>query len=402
VQEALVATQVAMATVLVLAAGLMAPSVVRLTRLDVGFEPRDGAAFALQIPFRGYETYQRTAAFDLAVLDALRRVAGVTDAAAVMELPSTPQLLNLRPTMQAVHADGRVTQAAVQLNVASADFFRVMRIPLRAGRAFTRGDLSAATPGVVLGATLARELFGDGDPIGREVKFVKGRHPAYRVVGVAGDVFSHRVTQGALRSVYFPLLEDLPPTSAETEERIPVMPSGMHFVVRSALPVAALAPALRRAVSTVDRHVPVWAMSTLDDVVAATTSRVRLTILLLGISGAAALLLGVIGISSVIAYAIAGRAPEFAVRLALGDSPHGITWLAIRQGIAMVVAGILAGVIVSLASGRVLRGLLYEVSARDPQIYLLGAVVIGSVAILAMYMPARRAGGIDPATTLRT
>ena len=401
-QETLVALQIAGAMALVLAAGLLSTSLLRLTRLDIGFSPSGGANFVVQIPFRGYETYQRTAAFDLSVMDALRHTPGVTAVTAVMELPSTPQLLYLRPTLEAVRRDGHRARAVVQLNVASAEFFHVMRIPLRAGRSFASGDLAAANPGVVLGATLARELFGSEDPIGHEVHFASGGYPSYRVVGVAGDVYGDNVMAGALRSVYFPLLDDLPPTSAETEDRVPVMPGGMHFVVRSTLPLTALAPAFRRAVNATDPRVPLWDVRTLDDVVSATTARLRMTMLLLALAGAGALLLGVIGISSVIAYATAGRAPEFAIRLALGDTPIGISRHVCRQGMLMIVAGVVSGAALSIAGARLLRGLLYEVSPTDPRIYAPCIAAVGLLALLAMYLPARRAGATDPATVLRT
>ena len=276
-----------------------------------------------------------------------------------------------------------------------------MGIPLRAGRAFAAGDLAAATPAVVLGAALARDLFADQDPIGREVRFAGGRYPAYRVVGVSGDVYGDRVTDGVLRSVYFPLLDDLPPSSTETEDRIPVMPGGMHFVVRSKLPLAALAPAFRAAVRAVDPRVPVWDVRTLDDVVASTTARLRLSVLLLLSSSAATLLLGAIGIYSVVAYAITGRAPEFAVRLALGATPRGLARLVYREGLLIVAVGLVAGVVLSLVTGRVVGGMLYEVSATDARVFAASAVAVALIAAGAMCAPARRAGAADAAAALR-
>lgn len=400
-QGLLVSIQIAGAMALVLAAALLSTSLLRLTRFDVGFAPSGGASFVVHLPFRGYDTYQKTAAFDLSVIESLRHTPGISEATAVMELPSTAQLLYLRPTLEAVRGDGRRARAVVQINVAAADFFRVMHVPLRAGRAFAPGDLAAAKPGVVLGATLARELFGDNNSIGREVRFTTGRYPPYRVVGVAGDVYSDDVTAGALRSVYFPLLDDLAPTSAEREDRIPVMPGGMHFLVRSTLPLSALAPAFRGAVSSVDRRVPLWDVRTLDDVVSATTARLRTTMILLALAGVGALLLGVIGISSVIAYATAGRRPELAIRLALGDTPAGITRLVCRQGILMVGGGVALGTGLSLASTRLIRGLLYDVSPTNLGVYAAGIVAVGLLAAAAMYVPARRAGMIDPVGTLR-
>jgi predicted permease len=400
-QEALVAAQIALAMSLLVGAGLFTASMLRLRRVDTGFVAKDGAQFSLQIPFDGYETYQRTVAFDLGVIDALRQSPGVSAAAAAMELPSTPQLLGLRPSLEAVGADGRRASAVIHINVVSPGFFSLMGIPLRAGRTFAAGDLASLTPGVVLSAALARDLFGSENPVGRDVRITTGRYPAYRVIGVSGDVYSDRVTDGALRSVYYPLLNDLQPGSTETEERIPVMPGGMHFVVRSRLPLDALMPAFRAAVHSVDPRVPVWDVRTLDTVVAATTAHIRLSMLLLAASAAATLLLGVIGIYSVVAYALTGRARELAVRLALGASPSGIARLVYRESALMVGGGIAAGVVVSLAGARVVRGLLYEVSPTDPYLFVASIAAVAVIAAAAVYAPARRAGRTDPAAVLR-
>jgi predicted permease len=400
-QQSLVSVQIALAMTLLLNAGLFTVSMLRLRRVDLGFVAKDGAQFSLQIPFRGYETYQRTAAFDLGVIDALARTPGVTEAAGVMEMPSTPQLLDMQPTLEASRSDGRQASTVVRINIASPELFKVMRIPILAGRGFAPGDLASPTPGAVLSAALAHDLFGSTNPIGREVRFSKGRYPSYRVVGVSGDVYAERVSDGALRTVYFPLLNDLDPTSRETENRIPVMPGGMHFVVRSALPLDALAPAFRAAVRSVDSRVPVWDVRALDDIVAATTAQLRLSMLLLGASALATLLLGAIGVYSVVAYSVSGRAPELAVRLALGATPRALSQLVYRESALMIGGGVITGALLSLAGGQNIRGLLYEVSAADPRLFVASVVAVALVAAIAVYAPARRAGKTDPAAVLR-
>jgi len=400
-QQMLVAVQIALAMTLLLDAGLFTMSMLRLRRVDLGFVSKDRAQFSVQIPFRGYSTYQRTAAFDLGVVDALAHTPGVAAAAGVMEMPSTPQLLDMRPTLEAARADGQHASAVVRINVASPSFFDVMRIPIREGRTFARGDLASATPGVVLSASLSHELFGRTNPIGREVRFTKGKYPSYRVVGVSGDVYGDRVADGALRSIYFPLLNDLDPASTETENRIPVMPGGMHFVVQSALSLDALTPAFRAAVRSIDPRVPVWDVRTLDDIVATTTAGLRLSMLLLGAAAFATLVLGAIGVYSVVAYSVAGRAPELAVRLALGATPRTVSRLVYRESGFMIGGGVIAGAVLSLAGGRIVSGLLYEVSVADPRMLVASIVAVGVVAGSAVFAPARRAGRTDPATVLR-
>lgn len=401
-QEGLVAVQIAMAMALLLNAALFTVSVARLSRVDLGFVAKNGIHFALQLPFRGYETYAKTVTFDLSVVDALRQIPGVSAAAVAMEMPSTPQLLDLQPTLQGERNDGRKVSAIVRLNVVSPEFFRLMGIPLRAGRSFEAGDLAAANPGVVLSAALAHDLFGDANPVGQIVRFEKGEYPAYRVVGVSGDVFSDRVSDGALRSVYYPLLNEFAPTSSEDEHRFPVMPAGMRFLVRSELPLESLAPQFRSAVYSIDARVPIWDVRTLEHIVDATTARLRLSMLLLSAAALATLVLGGVGIYSVVAYAMSGRAPELAVRLALGASPRGVVQLVYRESAFMTAFGMVAGVLLSLAGTGIVRGLLYEVSPTDLRLIVGSTVVVALISALAIAAPARRAAMLDPADVLRS
>src|SRR5262249_4982707 len=148
----------------------------------------------------------------------------------------------------------------------------VMGIPLRSGRTFQAGDARTETPGIVISAAVAHDLFGDASPIGRLVRMSSRKdRQAYRVIGVCGDVYGDRIPDGALRAIYYPLLDEIP--LGREELRIPYVPAGMHFVVRSSQPLSVLAPAFRRAVASIDPRVPVWGVRTLDDIVAESTAR---------------------------------------------------------------------------------------------------------------------------------
>jgi hypothetical protein len=319
-----------------------------------------------------------------------------------MQFPSTPQLLMSHPRLEAEHAPSRA-QFAVDANVVSSGFFRVMNIPIRAGRSFARGDLLGQTPAVVLSASLARYLFGTSDPLGQTVRIAGStRYPAYRVVGVVGDVYSDRLTEGVLRVAYFPLLNDVATTVTKSDTvRVPYVPAGGSYVVRSDLPFATLAPELRRAVASIDPRVPIWGARTLESLVAESTARVRLTMLLLGVAACATLLLGAIGLYSVIAYAVSGRAPEFAIRLALGATPNEIMGLVFRRGVFVAGVGVIIGVVLALGGSRIIRVVLYEVSATDPLTYVAATAVVLMMVVAATYIPARRAGAADPASVLR-
>lgn len=399
-QESLVAFQIAFALTLLLCAGLMASSLARLRRVDIGFNAAGRSTFSLIIPRIAYPSFARTLDFHLRMIGALESVPGVTGAAFGMQFPSTPQLLGSHPRL----APERIPEAKpvpIEANIVSANFFRVMQIPIRAGRSFARGDLAAATPAVILGATLARDIFGATDPLGQTVRIAGNtRNPAYRVVGIAGDVYSDRITDGVLPVAYFPLLGDLAVTDSGSFP-LPFWPAGGTYVVKSDLPFASLSPELRRAVSSIDPRVPIWGARTLESVVAESTARARLTMLLLMIAASATLLLGAIGLYSVIAYAVAGQAPEFAIRLALGATPAEIMGLVFRRGVFVASVGVVAGVCIALSASRLLRGILYEVSATDPLTYVAATMVVLIAVVAATYVPARRAGAADPAVVLR-
>lgn len=401
-QEGLVSVQISLALALLLAAGLMGSSLVKLRAVNIGFESANASRFIVHLPFQPYPTFQKTAAFDVSLMNTLRAVPGVTAVAAAMQFPSTEQMLYARLRLETTSASGQTIQALATANVVTADYFKVMGTRVVAGREFERGDLNTATPAVVLGKSLARELFGADNPLGKELRLTSSRkYPHYRVVGISEDVYGDRLTDGPLHVLYFPLLGELPAASTETEQRIPFMPGGMNYVVRSTRPLSELAPEFRRAVSSLDPRVPVWGVRTLDSIVADSTSRTRLTMLLLGLAALATLLLGAIGLYSVIAYAVAGRAREFAVRLAIGATPGAITSLVLREGFRVAAIGIAGGIVLALASTTVLRDLLYQISATEPMMYAAAAVVVLTCTVAAAYSPARRAGNTSPARVLQ-
>jgi hypothetical protein len=324
----------------------------------------------------------------------------VSAATTAFQFPNTPQLLDVHPRLEAERDGGGISDATVNENIVEAGFFSVMGIPLRAGRTFTPGDARSETPSVVISAALAKDLFGSTDPIGRLVRMASRKsRQAYRVIGVCGDVYTDRIADGPQRAIYYPLLAETPLDGEEI--RIPYVPAGMHFVVRTTQPLSALTPSFRRAVAAIDPRVPIWDVRTLDAIVADSTARLRLTMLLLAVAAAATLLLGAVGLYSVIAYSVAGRSSEFAVRLAIGAEPVEIVGLVLREGAVLAAIGAVSGVILSLMSARLLRDLLYEVSPTDPSIYVAGAIAVLVASVAAMYLPARRAGNADPARALR-
>jgi hypothetical protein len=248
---------------------------------------------------------------------------------------------------------------------------------------------------------VVRRVFGEDNPIGRRVRRkVEGRANAreFEVVGVVGDVPGARIEDGPAPNLYFPVLRDgdqLPRDSFP----LPIVPRGAQYVIRGeALPAAA---SIRAALQTLDKRVPAMQIRTMNEYVDAATARVRLTMLLLAVASAGAMLLGVIGVYSVVAYAAAGRIREFGVRLALGATPSGVAGILWREGAVLAASGLVAGLVVAIAGTRILRSLLFEVSATSVMEFVAAALVVAAVSLAATVIPARRAARTDPAVVLR-
>jgi predicted permease len=401
VQDGLVAFQVAIALVLLVAAGLLGRSFWNLHAAEIGFAPGDALMFQVSLPYgpTGYGTYAEQATFHANVIDGLRSLPGVASASAARQLPlassGAPRLsLRLRAGDDAMRP---IVPAAG--NLAGTAYFGTMGITLRSGRGFRSGDLHGA-PAIVLSAGLATQLFGTSDVVGRTVLHVDESEPVapFRVVGVAGDVHWARIEDGHVPMVYFPLLRDgdgLPPDSTA----VPLGPRSVVFVVRgTALPAARTIQAL---VDRLDGRVPATRIRTLRSLVDDATARVRLTMLLLAVAGAAALLLGVIGVYSVVSYAATGRVREFGIRLALGAEPRRVGGMVFAEGLRLVAVGTVAGLIAALGATRFLRALLFEVEPTSAAEFATATAVLVLVTLVATLVPARRAARTHPAVVLR-
>lgn len=399
-QQALVATQVAMALSLVIVAGLLGRSFWNLRNAELGFVPDGLTTFEVALPFgERYGGYANMVAFHARVSDALRAQPGVTGVAAVSRVPlSAVGGPDLRYKFRALDVPGGVA-VFERAAIATSEYFDVMRIPIIRGRSFAAGDMRGE-PGVVLSEALALQLFNATDVLGRRLQYMndRGRTLSFHVIGVAGNVPNARIEDGPSPLVYFPQLRDgdgLPPDSLP----IPVNAREVQYVVRSTIPLSA--QAIQRLVHGIDPGVPAVGLRSVDGIVDAATARVRLTLLLLGVSGAAALLLGIVGVYSVASYAAAQREREFGVRLALGAAPEGVTRLVLREGAGIAASGIASGILIAWSAGRLLTALLYRVSPASITEFIAGVSLISVVVMVATLVPARRASRTDPAIVLR-
>jgi predicted permease len=404
-QNGLVALQVAIALVLLVAAGLLGRSFWNLHNADIGFQPGNTLAFQVSLPFGedGYVPYGRSAAFHARMVDRLAALPGVASVGVVSRLPLASSGVPVLD-MQLQVGEGEGPAAAAAHNMASADYFRTMGIPLRAGRSFRPGDLHGM-PAVVVSERLAKAMFGTLDVVGRHISRA-GRtdQPSwaattFTIVGVVGDVQWGRIEDGYVPMVYFPILRD---GDGFPADRNPVLyhPMNVQYVIRgTGLPTA---PAIQRIVTELDPRVPAANVRTLGSIVADATARVRLTMLLIAVAGTAALLLAVIGVYSVVAYAANGRVREFGIRLALGAAPARIGGLVLGDGLKLVAIGTFAGLAAALGVTRFLRALLYEVKPTSAPEFGVATALLIVVTLIATLLPARRAARTHPAVVLRT
>jgi predicted permease len=407
VRRVLVAGQLALSLTLLIGSALMAGSFWRLSHVDLGFEATGAITFLLPTPPNAYggNYYHTQVRLHDELLHELRAIPGVDAAEAANQsgfpLTPVPSYYEL-PVATAERADASRIWPHALIGFATPGYFHAMGIPILQGRTFRPEDTGREGHGVVLSRSLARSLFGDGDPIGRSVRWGHpSEDPDYTVIGVAGDVPSETIRQGPSRVLYFP---NLHPPRADTITGVVhiYVPSDEMYVVRTSLPPASVLPAIREAVDRVDPKLVMTQPGTLDALVAESMARTRLTMLLLLIGAATALMLSIIGVYGVLSFTVGQQTSEFGVRLALGAEPARLVRMVVRQGAVLAACGVAIGLPAGLGLSRFLNVLLYDVSPSDPTAFIGMAAVLFLVALAASYIPARRAGAIDPARALRS
>ena len=395
-RSALVALEVALALVLLIGTGLLVRSLWALSHVDPGFDPKGVITFAVFPPHR-YDAAERAVDLYQRVASAIASLPGAGEVALSNHVPLTGASLP-RP----IEVPGRTPDPQgdppVLFRTISAGYFDVMRIPMRKGRAFTATDIALASRVAIINETLARRFLPGQNPIGKFVTLFKsaqarsdfGQRFPVEIIGVVGDVKHTGLQDDAAPEVYIPYT---------------VNPWGyMNVVVRTRGDPQAVLAAIPRAVAAVDRDIPVAGPQrpgALTQVVSGQWARQRFTVTMLSGFAGGALLLAALGIFGVIAYVVTLRTREFGVRAALGATPRDIVRLVIRQTTGVVVMGLVVGVGAALGLTRLMTSLLYNVPATDPLTFASLTVFLAVVALLASYLPARRATRGDPMIALR-
>ncbi len=384
----LLVAEIALATLLAAASGLLVKSFVLLQSASPGIDPRGVLAAEVRVPDRYDDA--RTVAFAEEVLARAAAAPGVDSAATVIPLPLSGQGFQ-----DTVRVEGQTGEDSgghrVDIAMIAGDYFSTMRVPILRGRGLEAADRAGALPVVVVDENFARRILAGRDPVGARLRLVRpadrGSQPWRTVVGVAGHVKNYGAAAVSRPEVYFPLGQ---------------RPVGrLNLVLRGRSDPALLAGAAREAVRAADPDVPLYNVRTLDSVVARTVATPRFTAGLIALFAAAALLLASVGTYSVAAYGVRLRSRELAVRTALGARPADLVLLVLNASLKRCALGLTFGAAGLFAFSRFLSKLLFGVHATDPGVFLAAAACVLLAAGAAGWLPARRAARVDPAQALR-
>ena len=390
IRGALVVSEIALSLILLIGAGLMIKSFVRLQQFNLGFNPDRMLTLRLQLPRSKYKEDSQIAGFYRELLDRVGNQPGVQSAGAISTifLTKTPYSTNF--TIQGRPPLRPGEQIEVPIDSISPNYFRVMGIPLLRGREFTDDDKAGAPGVVIVNQTFARRFFPDEDPIGR--RFVYGvpdgpNPPWLTIVGVVADTRRTGFDAEVRPETYLPY--------SQSPDK------WMYLIVRATSSPISLIGAVRGAVWAIDKDQAVFSVETMDQLLSEMMAQRRFNMFLLAIFAGSALILAAVGIYGVMSYSVTQRTHEIGVRIALGAGRASVLRQVAGQGMMLAAAGIALGLVGSLALTRLMAGLLFEVGATDPLTFGLIPLLLGGVALAASVIPARRAMKVDPILALR-
>ena len=387
-QKALTVAEVALAVMLFIGAGLLVKSFLRLSNVEPGFNPHGILTARVTLPLNVYQSPEQQRALFQKLVERVQVLPGVTSAGAVSTLP-----LQGASIVSSVRIEGQppldVTSqsfAGTEVHMMTPGAFRVLQIPLKQGRLLEDRDGADAPSVALVNEAFVRRFFPHDDPIGKKVK-VALQNVTWTVVGVVGDVKQHGMAGEVEPALIAPMAQ---------------WPSfEMSLVLRTAVTPLSLAADVRREVSDLDKNLPVYAVNTMDDLLARDIAGQRFNASALAAFAGLAVLLAAVGIYGVMAYAVGQRTHEIGVRLALGAEPGTVLRLILAQGLRLALAGLALGLAGAVALTRVVHSLLFEIKPADPATFAVVTTSFLAVALIACWVPARRATRVDPVITLR-
>jgi putative ABC transport system permease protein len=388
-QQALMTLELAMALVLLIGAGLLARSFVRLVSIPQGFDSHGVLTAQISLPAKTYLKEEQQGAFYSQLMERIQALPGVKLAGAGVVLPLGGTVL----ITGIVHVEGRPPEeqtptlaSGTAVNMVMPNYFTALKIPLRAGRFLDQRDGSNSTETMVVNETFVHRYFRNEDPIGHRIETAAFQN--WRpIVGVVGDTKQMGVASETMPEIFLPFSQSRNP--------------GMSLIIRTDAEPTSLIPAVREAVASLDKDVPLFGAESLDDLLAGQVASQRFNMALLGAFAGLALLLAGVGIYGVMAYAVGQRTQEIGIRIALGALPENVMRMVLVQGARLAIFGVVLGLGAGIALTRLLRTLLFEVKPGDPATFAVCAAVLFAAAIAACWIPARRATRVDPLVALR-
>jgi putative ABC transport system permease protein len=388
---ALVVAELALALVLLAGAGLLVKGFWRLRSVEPGFDAANVLTMRIELPEARYRDTRAQTEFRRRALEAVNALPGV-EAAMVSEVPLGGSSLHHNFLIEGRPPAAEGDEPDLYSRSVGGDYFRVMGVPVREGRALDARDREGAPLVGVVNEAFAREYFGGRSPLGARVRWARmeGEPRWIEVVGVVGDVRHFGLHRPEEPAIYTPYAQSLQPWKR-----------WMNLVVRAEGDPARAADSVKARVWSVDPQIPLTKVRTMEEVAAGSVARQRFNLTLLAVFACAALLLASVGVYGVVSYAVAQRTHEFGVRLALGARAADVLRLVLRQGLVYAAVGVALGLAGALALSRVMESLLYGVSATDPFVYAAASALLAAVALLACLVPALRATRVDPVEALR-
>jgi putative ABC transport system permease protein len=390
VRSLLIVSEVALSLVLLIGAGLLFRSFLRLQAVELGFQPERVLTFRLTPSGTNFTQDPQFSAFYDQVTERIKTLPGVDAVGVINTLP-----LVKGPTA-GFRVEGRPPLTRdrwpmFNYRSVSPDYFRAVNVPILKGRAFDAHDNYSSPRVVLVNQSLVRRDFAGEDPVGKRINMggigPDGQPIWFEIVGVVADVRSLELNTEPSPELYTSYLQD------------PF--AGMSYVVRSAVEPESLIPAVREAVRQIDKAQPVAEVREMEQIVSEVAAQPRFNTLLLSLFAGVALLLAAAGIYGVMSYSVTQRTHEIGLRMALGAQTRDVIRLIVGQGIKLTLVGLALGLVCAYAMTRVMAALLYGVSPTDPTTFAGGALLLVVVALLACYIPARRATKVDPLVALR-
>ncbi len=388
----LVIVETALGVVVLVGAGLLLRSFVRLSNVPVGFKSEGVLTFRVALPAARYRTDVQRTAFYQQVSERLQALPGVSSAAAISFLP-----LSMSGRTTGVSVEGEPPPAPgqarfVDFRTVSPGYFATMSIPMLAGRDVAWSDTNATPSSIVISETTARSFWPNGDAIGKRIKSggPQDNTPWLTVVGVVGNVRQLDLVRLPRPAMYIPAAQDR--ATGDTLR---------DWVVRTSADSSALVPAVRSVIWSVDSTLPITRVQTLDQVKSASTASQQFNLLLVGLFAVLALVLAAVGVYGVTAYSVSQRTRELGIRVALGARPGALLKLVLAHGARLTLIGLAIGTMAALALTQVMSTLLFGVGARDPMTFVGVALLLLAVSLGASFVPAHRATRVDPVVALR-